>query len=238
MKRSNHHDNFDEFARDYRSIHTKTLGPIGGTSASYGIHKALQVADLMANDSSGVFLDYGCGDGIVTQSLAGRFPDWTFFGADVSEESLAVAAESTAANIIWTVIDGFSLPFSDSTFDVIFVANVFHHVDYSKHREILNEFYRTLKPLGKVVFYEHNPRNYITRKIVDSCPFDNDAVLLDPDYGKEIFVQTGFAPVDVRYVLFFPRHWIFFLFWWFERYMEKIPAGAQYRITARKAKSE
>ena len=70
------YDNFDEFANDYRTIHTDSLKMVGGDSELYSRIKANQVAELLANMNTGQLLDFGCGDGIIVEMLSPLLPNW------------------------------------------------------------------------------------------------------------------------------------------------------------------
>lgn len=225
-------DNFDTFASDYRQIHTENLGLVGGDSLLYSKVKADWVYERLNHLESGAFLDFGCGDGIMPHLLSEMMPNWKFFGLDVSEESIKIAKSRNIPNSEWTTFDGFSLPYSDKKFDVIFVANVFHHIAHEHHIDILKEFQRVLKSGGKAFYFEHNPFNPVTRHIVNTCPFDKDARLITPNKSKSNFLAAGFSKVKVDYILFFPRHRIFQPFWSIENLLKNVPLGGQYVLTA------
>ena len=91
-----------------------------------------------------------------------------------------------------------------------------------------------LKTGGRLYVFEHNPANPITRYIVKTCVFDKDAKLLTASYAIDLLMKNGFGKVTTRFMLFFPRmKWLGFLHR-LEKYMQKIPYGAQYMIRAEK----
>lgn len=226
------YDNFDEFARDYREIHTESLKLVGGDSEVYSRVKADWIANRLKDTHAGKLLDFGCGDGIMASMLGPAMPDWKFYGLDVSEESIEVAKSRNLKNAEWTTFNGFHFPYETSLFDVIFVANVFHHIAHEHHIGLLKEFRRVLKAGGKVFYFEHNPYNPVTRHIVNTCPFDKDAVLVKPSRSRDNFKSAGFQDVKVDYVLFFPRHKLFTPFWSLEPMFKHVPLGGQYVISA------
>jgi len=228
------YDNFDEFANDYRTIHTNSLKMVGGDSELYSRIKAQQVTKILTQMDRGRLLDFGCGDGIIVELLSPLLPNWEFTGLDVSEESIRVAKDKGIERSDWTTFDGFKLPFEDNSFEAIFVANVFHHIEHKNHKGLIAEFIRILKKGGRVFFFEHNPYNPVTRHIVNTCPFDKDAVLLPPAYAKSLYKNGGFSAVKLNYVLFFPRHKLFTFFWPLENALKWLPLGGQYFITATK----
>jgi SAM-dependent methyltransferase len=66
-------------------------------------------------------LDVGCGDGLLSASLASLRADLTVEGADVLVRS--------HTQIPVRQFDGNHLPFDDATFDVVLFVDVLHHVD-------------------------------------------------------------------------------------------------------------
>jgi hypothetical protein len=82
------------------------------------------------------------------------------------------------------------------------------------------------------MIYEHNPLNPLTVKVVNSCPFDANAHLIRADRMRARVESAGFAHVDVRYRLFFPR--ALKLLRPLERWLTGVPAGAQYYVVARR----
>jgi trans-aconitate methyltransferase len=69
-------------------------------------------------------------------------------------------------------------------YDLIFSEGVFHHIPHDEHKNLLMELFALLNPNGKLVVWEHNPLNPFTRKIVNDCTFDQDAVLIYPYFMK------------------------------------------------------
>jgi hypothetical protein len=57
---------------------------------------------------------------------------------------------------------------------------VLHHVPPADREALLARVATKLAPGGKLVVFEHNPWNPLTRKVVAECAFDADAVLLPP----------------------------------------------------------
>ena len=125
--------------------------------------------------------------------------------------------------------EGRPLPFA-AVFDVIFIANVFHHIPHNRHEEILRDLRGHLAPRGTAFMFEHNPLNPLTVRTINRCPFDVDAVLLKPSYSVSLYHAAGFSRVDRRFTLFFP-HFLGALRP-FEPRLAWLPLGAQYYIRA------
>src|SRR4029077_8585681 len=97
---------------------------------------------------------------------------------------------------------------------------------------LLGEIRRALKPRGARFGFEHNPLNPLTRHAVDTCPFDENAVLIRAPTMRGRALQAGFADARINYRIFFP-HALRGL-----RPLEPrltwLPLGAQYYVRARK----
>jgi len=82
-----------------------------------------------------------------------------------------------------------------------------------------------------MTIFEHNPVNPVSRYIVATCPFDENAVLIPAPELARRQRTAGFGRVEVAYTGFFPgplkalRP--------LERLMTRIPVGAQYYTLAR-----
>lgn len=89
-----------------------------------------------------------------------------------------------------------------------------------------------MRPDGHFFLFEHNPLNPLTRHAVDTCPFDENAVLIRAGAMRARVAEAGFAGTDLAYRVFFPRA----LSWLrpVERLLTIVPFGAQYYVHARK----
>ena len=82
-----------------------------------------------------------------------------------------------------------------------------------------------------MAIFEHNPLNPVSRYIVATCPFDENAVLIPGPRFAERQRRAGFREVDVAYTGFFPgalrglRP--------IEPLLRWLPLGAQYYTFAR-----
>ena len=115
--------------------------------------------EYLRNHSRGAkALDYACGDGLLTMQMAGDGAE--AFGIDISPVSVSNATKEAARRGISTnfaVMDCENLEFPDSTFDLINVSGVLHHLDVNR---AYSEMARVLKPTGTVLCVEalrHNP---------------------------------------------------------------------------------
>jgi ubiquinone/menaquinone biosynthesis C-methylase UbiE len=224
----NSFDNFDQFATDYRQIHNDNIRLTGADSHYFSEFKVKWLRQYYENQSVGHILDLGAGDGTCLTYFSQYFPESKLKGIDVSELSIEEAAAKKIPNTEVLAYDGTKIPFSDNQFDLILVATVMHHIRFELHDGLMKEALRVLKPGGKIFIVEHNPHNPVTMHMVNTCPFDEDAVLLKPAYTKTLLQKTGFKSVKNHFTLFFPRGGVFKAFHFLEKFLSPIPIGGQY----------
>ena len=103
-------------------------------------------------------LDFGCGTG--EQSVRCAIAGAEVTGIDISPVSIhkaEEAANSAGVDIDFRVMDAEFTTFDDSTFDLVLISGVLHHVDLNK---AYPEIARILKPDGIAIAAEalgHNP---------------------------------------------------------------------------------
>ena len=227
-------DDFDPFADNYRSIHDKNVAISGANSRYFARLKVQLLAELGLRGPFHL-LDLGCGDGETAAAIPDFFSDVTVDGIDVSKQSIQVAQHRELPFAHFQVYNGTDIPFPDQQFDVVFVAGVFHHVDPSFHLALLQEISRVLKPGGQLFIFEHNPWNPATRYLVKTCVFDEDARLLRAGQLRSLIHQVKLNLFPTRYILFFPRGRLFAWLHPVEKYLKRVPLGAQYLLQAVKS---
>ena len=109
---------------------------------------------------------------------------------------------------------------------------VFHHIPEVEHVPLLGEIRRVLKPGGVLFVFEHNPLNPLTRHAVDTCPFDEHAVLIRAASMLRRVRGAGFPDASVKSRIFFPH--ILRALRPLERRLTWLPLGAQYYVLGRK----
>lgn len=137
------------------------------------VNKVVQYYDELAheydqnrfNNSYGRFIDYA-ERAILTELLStitedhcvvdlpcgtGRLTSFATIGIDASIEMIKQAQIKYPQKIFYHT-DAAQLPLADQSVDVIFSFHFFMHLDRAKTEEIFAEFYRVLKPNGRVIF--------------------------------------------------------------------------------------
>jgi len=148
-------------------------------------------------------LDVGCGTGALAARLAKEGYDVT--GVDPSDGMLDMLRER-APGIRAVHGDGTQLPFGDDVFDLVLCVAVMHHVAEARAvRSTLSEMVRVARPGGRVLVWDHNPRNPYWRSLMARVPQDTGEERLIPeeeildglrDAGAEprLTAQLGFVP--------------------------------------------
>jgi len=101
-----------------------------------------------------------------------------------------------------------------------------HHVPPEEWPVFTAELRRVVKPGGVALIFEHNPYNFVTRRVVSSCVFDKNAILLKPGETRALLKEAGFTKVETRYILTVPAANPALQI--VDRLFGRLPLGAQY----------
>jgi ubiquinone/menaquinone biosynthesis C-methylase UbiE len=229
---SQHRDpQFDRYAHSYRDLHRDSVRLSGEEPEFFAAYKVDFVATHLASVATPLrLLDFGCGVGGSLQHMRRRFPQGQLYGVDVSEESLALARKAHP-HAEFSLVQGSTIGLPDDSVDVAMAACVFHHIPPSERASWVSELHRVLRPGGTLFVFEHNPLNPLTRKVVNDCPFDDDAILLPRRETTTLLRNAGFEDVEADYIVFFPQ--ALAALRPIERHLGWLPAGAQYAVHGR-----
>jgi SAM-dependent methyltransferase len=225
---------FDKFAEEYLATHETNLAVTGESPEYFARYKIVEVARRL--HALGLaprrVLDFGCGIGNSAPHLREAFPQASIIGVDVSEKSLAVARARFPGAAEFVAYDPKGAPPAPAEgYDLIFSSCVFHHIDRGEHVAIFHGLRSRLAPGGVMAIFEHNPLNPVSRYIVATCPFDENAELIPAAELARRQRKAGFSRVDVAYTGFFPAS--LKALRPIEPLMSKLPVGAQYYTLAR-----
>jgi len=117
---------------------------------------------------------------------------------------------------------------AEPRFDLVLASCVFHHIAPAERREALRYCFSCLKPGGRFVIFEHNPFNPVTRHLVNTCPFDADAILLTMRETIDRMSEAQFTITHTGYCLFFPG--ALSVLRPLENVMGWLPLGGQYFV--------
>ena len=189
---------FDAYAGSYEEDHRSSVSASGEDPSYFHDYKLACLARKGLLDA-GPLLDFGCGIGNLTERLVTRSSEVHAY--DPSARSLVRARERAPTAQIHD--DARTIP--KAHFATIVLSGVLHHVLPSARAELLRTVRGLLRPGGKIVVFEHNRLNPVTRRAVAACAFDDDAILLWPWEARGVLRSAGFAEVRTDYIVFFPR---------------------------------
>jgi len=216
---------FDTFASNYERLVTENVRVAGEPSEYFAAYKAAYLARRIAPRADSKILDYGCGIGLLSQQLRKALHCAQIDGFDVSRASVErIDKELLNQGVFTDNPDQLG-----RSYDVVVLSNVLHHVKPADRENLISESASRLAPGGKLVIFEHNPMNPLTRWAVSQCPFDGDAILL-PSSESRGFFGGRMRLMWLDYIVFFPR-WLR----WLRRIEPALhwcPLGAQYTVVA------
>jgi SAM-dependent methyltransferase len=216
---------FDEYATNYKQVVAASIRITGESSEYFAAYKADYIARKIAPRPGTRLLDYGCGIGLLSAQIRKRLPQVRVDGFDVSKHSVEQIEPALHSQGTFTTDRSQLLP----AYDVIVLANVLHHVSPTERDSLLKQVSSRLARNGRIVVFEHNPLNPLTRHAVSQCPFDEGVQLLPVREARGYF-REGFEWVTRDYAVFFPR-WLSWL-QPFEGLLSWCPLGAQYAVVA------
>lgn len=219
---------FDLYSNEYNTIMEKAHEKYGDISY-YSSHK-VNITKKIFHNSHCKILEYGCGVGRNLNDLKNAYPDSSVYGFDISEESLAIAQKQ---NPEITLLLEKNIKNYSNYFDIIFIAGVYHHIHPSIRNEVTENIRNLLKVGGRMICFEHNPYNPLTRHMVSTCAFDDDAILLTKSESELHFLSHQLVKIQAGYTLFFPPKLSYFS--WLEKYISWIPLGGQYFVAFKKS---
>lgn len=230
---------FDKYADNYDEGHVKAVALSGFKPSHFHEYKLKEVLKYLKENGLAskklTFLDFGCGTGSSVKYIKKYLPKASVYGIDVSKEEIRVAKANSKnlKDVTFAPFDGVNIPFK-TKFDVIFIANVFHHINRKKHQKVMKNIYTKLQDDGHLFIFELNKLNPLTMLVAirNDYRFDKDANLLNPFYAKKLLNGAGFLKTKVVYTIFFPQ--FFSMLIPFEKYLRWLPFGAHYFYVAKK----
>lgn len=218
---------FDDYADRYEQMLQDQLAFFSNDRGYFSEYK-VDLARSICKPSPQRVLDFGCGIGLSLPYLQRYFSEARIFASDLSRKSLEYVQQH------WPEVAVLRDDELDAqSFDLIFISGVVHHVPPEQRKPLFERLGRLLAPQGRLIVFDHNPFNPVTRHMVSTCPFDEDAVLLRLSDMKRLV--RGSARLSVKesgYCLFFPQGLRFLRPT--ERLMTWLPMGGQYFVMAQK----
>ncbi len=224
---------FDSSQHSYRESLEKSISFAGKKHEFYlraKVQHLLRVLRRELGDFESLkLLDVGCGIGLADAMLRDQVA--FLAGVDASADCVATARRENPG-VLYHTADGKHLPFGESRFDAVFAMNVLHHVDPLERDAFLLEMARVCRTGGRVIVFDHNPYNPLTRLVVRRCSFDQNAILLSRGELARRFRTAGLTPVERRFIMIFPSDQKAVS--WAETALGQLPFGAQYYVVGSK----
>ena len=218
---------FDDYINQYRENQNKDVQLSGETGEFFAEYKIQKMASWFPEYQNRAIhmLDFGCGDGVMTNYAQQYFPHANIFGIDPSSKSIEYAQQIFKNTpITFNILEGNKTPYADQNFDLIYAAGVFHHIPFEEHEHYIKELTRITKKGGSIIIFELNPFNPLTIHTFKNSPIDKNAHMLFPFYTKKLVKNIG--RVQTKYYCFFPA--FARKLRCLEPYMTWLPAGALY----------
>lgn len=223
---------FDSFADSYDRDLAEALAASGEDRTYFAQGRVKWLAGILQRMGMKPrsVMDYGCGTGSTTGLLLEMLGAETTVGVDLSQRSLDVARKNHASERIqFTPIDKYT---SSESVALAYCNGVFHHIPGAERGQALRFIHRALRKGGLFSFWENNPWNPGTRHVMAHCAFDKDAVTLNPPEAKRLVRSEGFTVLRTDFLFIFPR--FLKLARPAEKFVAKLPLGAQYQILCQK----
>ncbi len=220
---------FDRYSRNYEEIMAKALGSVGGEATYYLSQKVKLLKSLLPHLTTPVVMDFGSGVGGAVPFLRDVFLPARLICVDESIESLKKLGARYPE--VQTALLG---DVADQSVDLIFVANVLHHIPKQSRGDVLGRVVQKLTVGGLIAFFEHNPLNPLTRRVVASCEFDAGVELLGRKDLRRLIEQFGNLTIERNgYCMFIPEP--FRILANLDRFFVKVPLGAQHFVIGKRS---
>lgn len=228
---------FDRYAADYEAALERGL-KLSGESVDYfsdGRVRYLvrKLRRLGLHGGVRRVLDFGCGTGATSAKLLAAFPCTEVVGVDSSAKMVERARRERAQGGLRFEIDT-DIEDSLRGFDLVYVANVFHHVGLRERPALFRRLEERLREGGLLAFFENNPWNPGARAVMARISLDDDASPLSVLAAKGLLRGAGFSVLHTGSLFYFPR--CFSALRVCEGFLGRWPLGAQYAVIAQARK--
>lgn len=217
---------FDKYAEDYQKLIGEQLSFFDSNNDYFAEYK-IDIIKKYIDGAPKKILEYGCGIGRNLKYLSRHFEHSSIYACDISQRSLEIAKDDNPS-VKFFLLDHDTIT---EKFDLILVALVFHHIGPGLRKNVIRDIGNLLAEGGNLFIFEHNPYNPVTRHLVNTCIFDDDAVLLKKRELVKLLTEANLSIDAWRYTLFFPSFLRILRF--LEPILGYLPFGGQYFVKAK-----
>jgi len=219
---------FDEFASSYQDTMIDALGRMGGDASFYMEQKIRLMSRILRGKHARKILDFGSGIGMSIPYFRRYFPSAEVVCTDESLESIAILKTKYPQASTCGISE-----LKPNSFDVVLLSNVLHHIDPRDRSTVVRRIGDLLVSDGRLVVFEHNPFNPVTRRVVDRCKFDEGVVLLKPsEVSGLVCAIEGISLEQQGFCTFVPQSLA--VLTPLERLLTWCPMGGQHFTVARR----
>lgn len=223
---------FDSHADDYEADCMHGLAVSGESKEFFARGRLGYLASVLAGRRTpppARILDFGCGVGDVSALLAEMFSAATVLGVDPSTRCVERARGAhTSPRVSFDALERAEAVRQPA--DLIHVNGVLHHVPPADRPALVASLRAWIAPGGVLAVFENNPINPGTRLVMSRIQFDRDAQPLTAWTARGLLERGGFRVLEIGYLFYFPRP--LRALRPIERYLLRLPLGAQYGIVA------
>lgn len=220
-----HKKEFDQYSENYKKVLKNSFPKLLRNIDYYTEYKVKKVFNHRKKLKTKSIMDFGCGIGLSHNFFLKYFPRIKLWGFDESYYSLKEAKKNNKNVKIVNSLKKIPKKY----FDVIFVSNVFHHINEKEHKNTLLHLKLFLKPSGLIYIFEHNKFNPFTKIIFSTSVLDKNAKMVPVQNFYKLAEKCDMKVVEKKYILFFPSMISFLNI--LDKILEWVPLGAQYLIT-------
>ncbi len=224
---------FDAYAAKYDAALAQGLDLSGEGKEYFAERRITWLASRLAAFEAlraPAVLDFGCGTGTATPYLREALGAGEVVGVDPSAASLDMARRRHGHPSVRFATLAEHRP--AASFDVAFCNGVFHHIPRDRRGSAVDVVLDSLRPGGWFAFWENNPWNPGARLVMRRIAFDRDAVMVSARECRQLLRERGFIVLRTDFLFIFPRALRFARP--LERWVSRLPFGAQYMVLARK----
>jgi ubiquinone/menaquinone biosynthesis C-methylase UbiE len=139
--------------------------------------------------SNGIkILDFGCGNGFLTDCIQKSFYNAQVIGIDIDAQQIEKNKEYYPA-VDFQLVTSLSLPFDENSIDLIYTVNVFHHIVCEEQKKYAVELLRIMKANGTFIIFEANPYNLSSRRIFYK-EHSKETAMLNVSEIKSLFYKS------------------------------------------------
>jgi uncharacterized protein len=153
---------------------------------------------------TGIILDLGCGEGILTNLVAKIRPYAQVIGLDYNNHRLKIAQKNSEKNTSFIKGDILELNSNFKNISAIILNDVVHHQNYAEHQKLILQCLKRLKIGGVLILKEVDQKDLFDSfmtKFFDSKLYPNDPLCFrTKDEWLSLFSRLGVNKVDIKIV--------------------------------------